>query len=168
MSRSERDTPEPAEPGGDNPESGLREEDRPADQHGAALTRLSDYHDGLLPEVEAREVDAHLERCADCRAASQELEQTVGALAGLHRMAAPQQFDKAVEETIHRRSAGRFFGRRAFGDRIPLELLAIVALALALAIYGMLRASETGSLAPRSGGDRPVPAESWPQPETGP
>ncbi len=141
----------------DEAESGERRE--PADEHEATVARLSDYYEGLLCEAEAAEVAAHLEACAACRAAYQELEEAVGALAGLHRMAAPQRFERSVEETIHRRSAGRFFGRRALGDRVPLEFLAILAIALGLAVYGMLRTSETGSLAPSRGGEVEQPAE---------
>lgn len=129
-----------------------------ADEHDEVQARLSDYYEGLLAEEEAREVGDHLEHCTACGEAYRELEQTVGALSGLHRMAAPQTFEKGVEETIHRRSAGRFFGRRAFGDRIPFEILAILAIALGLAIYAMLRASETGSLSTPSGGEGEVEA----------
>lgn len=67
-------------------------------------------------------------------------------LSGLHRMPAPTSFGKEVTETIRRRSAGRFFGRKAFGDRVPFELLAIVALTIALLAWLLVRASDTGSL----------------------
>ena len=50
-----------------------------------------------------------------------------------------------LEQTIHRRSAGRFFGRKAFGDRVPFELIAVVALAAMLGLYFLMRSSDTGS-----------------------
>jgi type VI protein secretion system component VasF len=68
------------------------------------------------------------------------------AMAKLHKMSAPHTFADDVEETIRRRSAGRFFGRKAFGDRVPFEVLAIVALALGLAVFLLIRSSQTGSL----------------------
>src|SRR5688500_6873725 len=68
------------------------------------------------------------------------------ALSGLHRMSAPQEFSRGVEQTIHDRSRGKFFGRRAFGDRVPFGLLAALALALALAVYALVRTSDTGSV----------------------
>jgi anti-sigma factor RsiW len=130
------------------------------DEHELTESRLSDYYEGQLSDEEAAEVKVHLEACAACREAYRELEETVETLARLHRMAKPQRFKDDVQQMIHRRSAGRFFGRRALGDRVPFELLAILALILGLAVYGMLRTSETGSLTPPSrGGDVEAPAE---------
>jgi hypothetical protein len=68
------------------------------------------------------------------------------ALARLHKMSAPHGFAADVEETIRRRSAGRFFGRKAFGDRVPFEVLAIVVLVIGLAVFFLIRSSQTGSL----------------------
>lgn len=76
-------------------------------------------------------------------------------LSGLHRRPAPPDFGKDVTETIRRRSAGRFFGRKAFGDRVPFELLAIVAFTIALLAWLLLRSSDTGSL--RYQGEPDVP-----------
>jgi hypothetical protein len=73
-------------------------------------------------------------------------DEPIGPLADLHRMAAPQDFADRVAATIHRRSQGRFFGRRAFGDRVPFGVLAGAALLLGLAIYVAMRWSSTGSL----------------------
>jgi hypothetical protein len=67
-------------------------------------------------------------------------------LSGLHRMSAPQKFEADVEETIHRRSGGRFFGRKAFGDRVPFVLIGMVVIALGLVVFSLLRCSDTGSL----------------------
>lgn len=151
MTRSEDDTQSsPEAPGGEAAGGG---------EHDEALARLSDYYEGLLGRDEAAEVRAHLQECAACQAAYRELEQTVGALSSLGRRAAPAHFEEGVQSTLHRRSAGRFFGRRAFGDRIPLEILAVLALLLGLAVYGLLRASETGSLAPPEDGRGQDPVE---------
>ncbi len=150
MSGSDADT---SGPGGDqNPAK------QPPCGHDAAL---ADYYEGLLPEAEAKDLEAHLEACEACQAAYRELENTARALSELSRRPAPEAFPKGVAETIRRRSGGRFFGRRALGDRIPVELLAIAALLVALAVYGWLRASETGSLAPpgENGDDAPASTE---------
>ena len=61
-------------------------------------------------------------------------------------MSAPTSFKHDVEETIRQRSGGRFFGRKAFGERIPYEILAIAVLLIGLAAYLVLRSSTTGSL----------------------
>ena len=110
--------------------------------------RLSDYLDDSLGPDDRRALEQHLEGCAVCRAALGELRKTMSALSGLNRVSAPQHFERDVAETIRRRSAGRLFGRRALGDRVPFELLAILALALGLALYFFLRGSDTGSLRP--------------------
>jgi|SRR5690606_38251309 len=130
--------------------------DKPTDaDHERIEASLSDYLDGALPADEARSIERHLEDCAGCKQALAELEETRRALSGLHRAPAPPHFEREVAETIRRRSQGRFFGRRTFGDRVPLELLALVALGLGLVLYFLLRSSETGSLRPLQ--DEPDP-----------
>ena len=107
---------------------------------------LSDYCEGQLAAAERQREADHLAGCAACRAAHQELRETMAALSGLHKQAAPPELTAGVTETIRRRSGGRFFGRRAFGDRVPFELLAILALLVAIGLYLVLRSSDTGSL----------------------
>jgi anti-sigma factor RsiW len=117
-------------------------------EHEALEASLSDFLDGGLPAEQARAVEQHLTDCAGCKEALRELGETRHALSGLHRTPAPPDFEREVAETIRRRSQGRFFGRRTFGDRVPLEILALLALALGLVLYFFLRSSETGSLGP--------------------
>jgi hypothetical protein len=67
-------------------------------------------------------------------------------LSGMRRAKAPEAFTETVTETIHKRSAGRFFARRTLGDRVPFGVLLVVAL-VALAVIGYLMwSSPTGSL----------------------
>lgn len=138
--------------------------------HSEFEERFSDYYERSLPAAQADEIDAHLRECAACRAAYDQFRETMGALSGLHKMSAPQSFERDVAETIRRRSGGRFFGRRAFGDRIPFEILAIIVLALGLAIYVLLRSSSTGSLRYEKEPDKPSIApgakDVLPQPPT--
>jgi anti-sigma factor RsiW len=123
--------------------------------HEEIEAQLSDYHEGLLAEAPRRAVADHLAGCPACRGSYEELRLTVDALSGLKKMPAPAAFGPGVEATIHRRSAGRFFGRRAFGDRVPFELLAVLALLLGIGVYFVLRSSDTGSLRYRRGPDQP-------------
>ena len=68
------------------------------------------------------------------------------ALSGLQKAHAPETFAQDVTATIHKRSAGRFFARRTFGDRVPFGALAIAAV-LGICVIGYLMwASQTGSL----------------------
>jgi anti-sigma factor RsiW len=110
--------------------------------------QLSDLHDGTLDEAARAQVLAHLEGCPACRTAYQDLERTLAALGSIKASAAPppEAFSRQVEETIHRRSAGRFFGRRTLGDRVPFGVLLVVALAVLLTIVLLLWGSTTGSL----------------------
>jgi anti-sigma factor RsiW len=127
----------------------------PSSSHDHFEARLSDYLDGLLGEKERQALEQHIDGCAECRETLAQLRETMNALSGLHRVSAPENFDREVAETIRRRSGGRFFGRKAWGDRVPFELLALLALGLGLALYFFLRRSDTGSLRPFDEGPDP-------------
>lgn len=105
---------------------------------------FSDYYEGSLDATKKAEVDARMAADSSFAASYREFVKTMDMLSGMHKMSAPLDFDKRVEDTIHRRSGGRFFGRRAFGQRIPYELLAIIVMLLAGAMYWMSRSSPTG------------------------
>jgi anti-sigma factor RsiW len=120
----------------------------PSSNHDQFEARLSELADGTLSDADRRAVEEHLESCPSCRSDLAELRKTMDALSGLHRVAAPENFDHEVAETIRRRSRGRFFGKRTLGDRVPFEILALLALALGVALYFFLRESDTGSLRP--------------------
>ncbi len=110
-----------------------------ADAHASFEDDFSDYYEGSLAAARRAELEGHLASCARCREEYDRFRETVAQVALLGRAEAPSRFDDRVADTIHRRSAGRFFGRRAFGDRVPFELLAGLALAALLAIYLLLR-----------------------------
>jgi len=108
--------------------------------------KFSDYLDDAMSVEQKRAFEKKLADSEEARAAFEEFKKTIQAVSGLHKMSAPQSFEVAVEETIHRRSAGKFFGRKAFGDRVPFEVIAVIALAVLLAIYVIYRRSDKGSL----------------------
>jgi len=118
---------------------------------------FSDYCDGAMSPDERRAFEERLAAEPALREQLEVFRETRAALSGLHRMSAPQHFERGIEDTIHRRSAGRFFGRRAFGERVPFELLAVLALALMLGVYLLIRLSDTGSAKPPFEGDRAAP-----------
>ena len=119
----------------------------PAEPHVEFEEKFSDLHDGTLPESERDAVRAHLASCAACKAAYDEFEQTMSALTSMKgEPPAPETFTKGVEETIHRRSAGRFFGRKTLGDRVPFGVLLIIAMVVLVSAALVLWASMTGSL----------------------
>jgi anti-sigma factor RsiW len=136
--------------------------------HPEIEAELSELIEKTLPEARQREIEEHLAGCEPCRRAHEELRDTLTALSGLHRMGAPQHFEREVEETIRRRSRGRFFGRKTFGDRVPLELIAVIVLVVGLAVAAVLWSSQTGSLRyekpPREPEIAPGAREVLPQP----
>jgi anti-sigma factor RsiW len=119
--------------------------------------QFSELHDGTASEAQRAAVMAHLETCAACKAAYAEFERTMAALSTVKtpKQPAPAEFGKHVEDTIAARSAGRFFGRKTLGDRVPFGALLIVALLVLLAIAALIWASPTGSLERRDGAHKP-------------
>lgn len=110
----------------------------------ATVERFSEYYEGSLPAETQAEIGKLIAEDPKYEKAYEEFEKTMELLSGMHKMSAPMDFDKKVEETIHKRSGGRFFGRKAFGERIPYELLAVILMLLAAAVYWMERTSGTG------------------------
>src|SRR5439155_12083219 len=112
------------------------------------IATLSDYLDGLLVSPKKDEVALKIESDPEWKAAHADMVETRKALSGMQKARAPATFAQDVTATIHERSAGRFFARRTFGDRVPFGALVIVAV-LALAVIGyVMWSSETGSLKP--------------------
>jgi anti-sigma factor RsiW len=112
------------------------------------IAAVSDYLDGALPPDRRAEVAGKVASDPDWKRAHEELAATREALSGLQKARAPVSFDHEVTGTIHQRSAGRFFGRRTLGDRVPFGVLLVIALVFLLAIAYVMRSSMTGSLKP--------------------
>lgn len=117
---------------------------------------LSDYVEGTLSLAERQELERHLAADPALREQLEETRAAQQALRSLNKTPAPEDLGKTVEQLIHRRSAGRFFGRRAFGDRVPFGVLLIVALVALIALAALLWSSSTGSLRLERK-DRPAP-----------
>lgn len=63
----------------------------------------------------------------------------VPVLSQLPRLSAPVDLTKTVPDIIHRRSRGRFFGRRSLGDRLPLEWISLAMLVAIAILYAVLK-----------------------------
>jgi hypothetical protein len=127
--------------------------------------KLFDYHEGKLSPEERAEVEKLLAARGEPLAPPPEEEEKYRS--GLetlraHKAAPPETFTTDVTSTIHRRSAGRFFGRRTFGDRVPFGVVLAIGLVIAVAIAAVLWTSSTGSLKVRRD-----PGESAPPDKTG-
>lgn len=110
------------------------------------IAKVSDYLDGLLAGAEKDDVAKKIESDPAWKQTHEEMVETRKALSGLQKARAPGHFAQDVTETIHKRSQGRFFGRRTFGDRVPLVPLVVVAVLALVVIAYVMWASETGSL----------------------
>ena len=110
------------------------------------IDKLSDYLDGALPAAEREDIAKKVVDDAEWKRIHDDLVETREKLSGMQKARAPATFAADVTDTIHKRSAGRFFGRRTFGDRVPFGALLVIAV-LVLAIVGyVMWASQTGSL----------------------
>lgn len=121
--------------------------------------KLFDYHEGKLSPAERAEVERLLaERGEPIEPPPDDDEKYRSGLETLRaaKAAAPATFTADVTDTIRRRSAGRFFGRRTLGDRVPFGVLLVIALVVAIAIAAVLWTSSTGSLKVRRD---PAPTE---------
>jgi anti-sigma factor RsiW len=112
----------------------------------AILARVSDYLDGALGGADRAEVERKIAGDPAWKRTHDELAETRKFLSGLQKAHAPSSFSDGVARTIHRRSAGRFFARRTFGDRVPFGALVALALAGLVVIAYVLWSSSTGSL----------------------
>ena len=110
----------------------------------ANVDLFSEYYEESLPTDKQAELKKLINEDPQYKKAYADFEKTMELLSGMHKMSAPMDFEKKVEDTIRRRSDGRFFGRRAFGDRIPYEILAVLVMLLAGFVYWMGRTSGTG------------------------
>jgi len=119
----------------------------------AIIAKVSDYLDGALAGAERDEVTRKIAEDAAWKRAHDELVETRKAISGMRKAHAPESFTGDVTATIHKRSAGRFFARRTFGDRVPFGALVVIAVLGLIVIAYVMWSSETGSLR------RPPPRE---------
>lgn len=112
----------------------------------AIIVEVSDYLDGALTGADKDAVAGKIANDPEYKRVHAEMVETRNALSGMQKARAPATFASDVTSTIHKRSAGRFFARRTFGDRVPFSALLVVAVLGLCVIAYFLWASETGSL----------------------
>jgi anti-sigma factor RsiW len=118
----------------------------PNEEADEMIAKVSDYLDGLLSPADKDDVGKKIESDPAWKQTHEEMLETRKALSGLQKARAPGHFAQDVTETINKRSQGRFFGRRTFGDRVPLVPLVVVAVMALVVIAYVMWSSETGSL----------------------
>jgi anti-sigma factor RsiW len=123
------------------------------DDEDAMIAALSDYLDKTLPDAKRAEVEKKIKDDENWKRTHTEMLETRDAsqISGLIKarlppQAAPGDLTEKVTKEIHNRSAGRFFARRTFGDRVPFGALLVVALIAIVVIAYFMWSSQTGSL----------------------
>lgn len=110
------------------------------------VAKVSDYVDGLLKGAERDEVAKKIESDPVWKQTHADMVENKKFMSGMQKRRAPPTFTEDVTGTIHKRSKGRFFARKTLGDRVPFNVLLIIAI-IAMATVGYLMwASQTGSL----------------------
>lgn len=112
----------------------------------AIIGTLSDYLDGALSGDARKDVEAKIASDPAWKTTHDEMVETRSALSGLQKARAPASFDQDVTATIHKRSAGRFFGRKTLGDKMPFGAIVVIAVLGLIVIAYVMWASTTGSL----------------------
>jgi anti-sigma factor RsiW len=150
-------------PGAGSPaeRAGDIDDDMHDDIDDAIIVAISDYLDGTLTGAARADVERKIAEDATWKRAHGELTETRNMLSGMRKAHARTGFAEDVAETIHRRSAGRFFGPRTLGDRVPFTALIAIAIAGLVVLAYVLWSSSTGSLkVDRERGAAPPPGSS--------
>lgn len=112
------------------------------------LVAIADYLDNTLSPERKKEVEDKIANDPEWKKVHDDMLDTTSAppLSGLQQARADVKFDDNVTDTIHKRSAGRFFGRKTLGDRVPFGAILVLAMIGLVLIAYVLWASQTGSL----------------------
>ena|SRR5579872_702522 len=109
--------------------------------HARVKESFSEFWEKGLDDATRKEVEAHLEGCAACRAEYQQFQQTMAPLGKLHRVAAPDMIG-SVPALIHKRSRGRFFGKKGGAGQFPLEWISLIMLGVIAAVYLVVKLAQ--------------------------
>ena len=113
------------------------------------IMTLGDYLDGQLVGDAKKDVEHKIANDPTWKSAHAEMveaREATSTLSGLQKARAPATFAEDVTATIAKRSAGRFFGKRSFGDKVPFLAILVVAVLGLAAIGYIMYTSQTGSL----------------------
>ena len=121
----------------------MSEEDEIDDE---IVAKVSDYLDGLLKGAEREAVAKKIETDAAWKQTHDDMVENKKFMSGMQKARAPATFTNEVTDTIHKRSAGRFFARKTLGDRVPFNAILIIAIIALAAVGYLMWSSQTGSL----------------------
>lgn len=93
---------------------------------------FSEHMEGDLPQERAKEVQDHLDSCAECRAEYEAFLSMFRSVRDLGRVEPPRDMEKTIERRIRARSKGKFFSERRRGldaQAVPYEIISLVIIA---------------------------------------
>jgi len=125
-----------------------------------SVATISDYVDGTLDPAARAAVEAKLASDAAWKRTHDELVEARKFISGMRKARPSESFAQDVTDTIRKRSAGAFFGRRTLGDRLPFGVLVALALIALAVIAYVMWSSPTGSLEFDRGAPTRAPAGS--------
>lgn len=122
--------------------SELVEEEIPDD----VIATMSDYLDGALAGDAKADVEKRLAEGGVWKKAHDELVEQREFLSGMQKARAPVTFAQDITTKMNKRSGGRLFARRGFGDGGLFAIVAVAAVLGLIVIAWMMWSSSTGSL----------------------
>jgi anti-sigma factor RsiW len=118
-----------------------------------ARQMFSRYHDGDLGDEERRELELFLEGDREAHEEWEAFRSTVEEVSGLHDLHPPNDFTRSIQQTIRRRSRGRFFSQqRPFS--VHFAFVSFVLILLFILVYLLLTSTSEIRL-----GEPAVPSE---------
>jgi anti-sigma factor RsiW len=126
--------------------SDVTDNDADSDVDEEIIIKVTDYLDGALTGPEREDVAKKIASDEVWKRTHDEMVEARKMISGMRKAKPPETFVEDVTATINKRSAGRFFGRRTLGDRVPFGVLLVVALVALIVIAFLMRSSPTGSL----------------------
>lgn len=111
----------------------------PAAEVGSSRAPAETHETGDAPPAETR--DAPPSEASEREPAGDDDEELASRalLSGLSSVSPKNDLSKSVPDLIHRRSRGRFFGRKRLADRLPLEWISLAMLIVLAAAYALLK-----------------------------
>lgn len=106
-------------------------------EHERAQSLFISYHDGELTSSDVSALKAHLAHCPECRLAWEGYQAAVSEVSGLLEVEPSPDFSKRVQQTIVRRSRGRFFSESAESGGMGIPIISVI-LVLAFALLYLL------------------------------
>lgn len=110
--------------------------------HDRAQSMFTGYHDGELAPADVTALEAHLADCHECALAWQGYKAAVEEVSGLLKVAPAPDFSKRVQQTIGRRSRGRFFSEQSDNSGMGVALVSVILVLVFALLYIIVAGAE--------------------------